>query len=136
MRSKLVAGILFGAGFWLPLAQMVTSAFAQCDSSHLTPTQTISPADMTKTELDFYRTLDSKAGRSFIVTRSYVRLAKQVVDHKWPPLKFPPQKPEGFTLQYLLPDDPTVINQALGAYLAAKLTADPAALDAIGRAAK
>ena len=128
MRPKLIARILFVAGFWLPLAQMTHSAFAQSDSLHLTPAQTISPADMTKTELDYYRTLDSEAGKSFIVTRSYVRLTKQVVDHKLPPLNFPPRKPEGFTAKYLLPDDPTVLNEALGEYLKAKLTADPRAL--------
>jgi hypothetical protein len=126
MRLKFIARSLFVAGFWLPLAQMTDSAFAQSGTSHLTAAQTISPADMTKTELDYYRTLDSEAGKSFIVTRSYVRLAKQVVDHKLPPLNFPPRKPEGFTVKYLLPDDATALNQALGDYLTAKWTADAA----------
>jgi hypothetical protein len=91
---------------------------------------------MTNTELDYYKTLDSEAANGSIITRSYVRLAKQVLDHKLSPLKFPPQKPAGFGAKYLLPDDPTDLNQALADHLTAKLKANPAALNALGRAAK
>ena len=123
MRPELFTRILFIGSICMLLGQMPHPVFAQTPS-HLTPAQTISPADMTKTELDYYRTLDSAAGQSFTVTRSYVRLAKQVLDHKLPPLSFPPGKPDGFTVAYLLPDEPSIINEALGEYLKAKLTAD------------
>ena len=124
MKREIFARFLVGAVFCLPFALTSASAFAQSDASHLTLAQTISSADMTKTELDYYKTLDGQAAKDFIVTRSYVRLAKQEVDHKLPPLKFPPRKPGGFTVKYLLPDDPSVINQAIGDYLAAKMKAE------------
>jgi hypothetical protein len=135
MRPKPFAGLLLVTSLCLPLVVgMTPSAFAQSDLSHLTPAQTITPADLSKIELDYYKTLDSEAAKDFIATRSYVRLAKQVVDKKLQPSKFPPQKPHGFSVKYLLPDDPTVLNQALGEYLAATLKVNPQALDALGRA--
>jgi len=103
---------------------------------HMSPAQTISPRDLDAEEQEYYKTLtDPVKAKNFIVTRSYVRLAQKVLDHKLPPLEFP-QKPDGFSVAYLLPDDPSIINQALGAYLSARITANPALLDALARAAK
>jgi hypothetical protein len=51
-------------------------AFAQSGGSQLTPAQTVKPADFTATEHDYYQKLDAAAAKSFIATRSYVRLCQ------------------------------------------------------------
>jgi hypothetical protein len=128
--KRIMFALCVGLAFLVWPAQ---SSFAQ---SHLSAAQTISPADLNAEEKEYYKTLtDPAKAKSFIITRSYFRLAQKVVDHKLPPLEFP-QRPQGFSVVYLLPDEPSIINEAVGAYLSAKLTANPAALDALGRAAK
>ena len=124
MKRGQFARLIASAALCAPLALTAPSAVAQSNSSRLAPAQTISPSEMTKVELDFYQTLSGQEAEDFIVTRSYVRLAQQEIDHKLPPLKFPARKPDGFSVKYLLPDDPSVINRALGDYLAARMKLD------------
>jgi hypothetical protein len=96
-----------------------------------TPAFAVSPSDlrppMTSQESAYYDTIkaDSSAAQSFLITRAYVRMAQAVADGSLSPLSFPSQKPAGFTVKYLLPDEPSVINKALGMYLEATLKADP-----------
>ena len=95
------------------------------------PALALSPSDlkpaMTAEESDYYDTIkaDPSAAQSFLVTRDYVRKAQAVVSGSLPPLSFPGKRPAGFTVDYLLPDDPSTINEALGMYLAAALKANP-----------
>ena len=124
MKRVDFARLVASAAFCASWAFAESSAVAQSESSRLTPAQTIGRSDMTKVELDFYQTLGGQAAEDFIVTRSCVRLAQQEIDHKLPPLKFPARKPNGFSVKYLLPDDPSVINRALGDYLAARMKLD------------
>ena len=97
-------------------------------SSLSTAALALSPADlkpaMTSDESSYYETIkgDPAAAQSFLVTRDYVRKAQAVVDGALPPLSFPAKKPHGFTAKYLLPDDPAVINNALGMYDTAIMT--------------
>ena len=124
MKRVDFARLAAGAALCASWAMTEPSAVAQSESSRLTPAQTISRSDMTKVELDFYQTLNGQAAEDFIVTRSYLRLAQQEIDHKLPPLKFPARKPDGFSVKYLLPDDPSVINRAIADYLTAKMKLD------------
>jgi hypothetical protein len=95
------------------LSSFATAAFA------LSPSD-LNPA-MTSQESTYYDTIkaDPTAAQSFLITRDYVRKAQAVVDGSLAPISFPPRKPAGFTVKYLLPDDPSVINTALGMYLVA-----------------
>src|ERR1700757_4086168 len=90
------------------MSLFATAAFA-LSPSDLTP-------PMTSQESAYYETIkdDPTAGESFLVTRDYVRKAEAVVNGSLAAASFPPQKPKGFTVKYLLPDDPAVINKALG----------------------
>jgi hypothetical protein len=72
----------------------------------------VKPADLTPQELSYCQTLNPTAASDFLVTRSYVRLCQQVLDHMLPAAQLP-DKPVGFSAKYLLPTDPNVINRAL-----------------------
>jgi hypothetical protein len=88
----------------------------------LARSQLVAPADLTAIELDYYKkATDPEVKRNFIITRSYVRIAQKVVAKKISPEEFPVAKPAGFSVQYLLPDDAHVINEALGLALAKSL---------------
>ena len=52
--------------------------------------------------------------KSFIDTRSYVRIAKLVVDGKYPAAQLP-DKPLDFASSYLLPGDEEIDSQAVTA---------------------
>lgn len=85
----------------------------------------LSPGDLrpglTAAEQKFYATLqdDPDAAQSFLVTRDYVRKAQAVKSGALSPLSFPAEKPDGFNVAYLQPNDPSVINIAMGKFLAA-----------------
>jgi hypothetical protein len=90
--------------------------------NELAPSQLVTPADLTAVELDFYnKATDPAVKKNFLVTRSYLRIAQKVVDKKLPASAFPVIKPTGFSVQYLLPDDPHVINEAMGLALSKSL---------------
>jgi len=129
MRANVLARSLAAAALCLPLLALVQSAPAQSAGRQMTAAQMITPADFTPTERDYYKTLDAAAAKNFIATRSYVRLCRLVLEHKLPALQLP-EKPAGFTVKYLLPDDPSIINRALGHQLAAKQNPNHSALRA------
>lgn len=106
----------------LSLALLSVAAAASAAPA-LTP-QSLRPA-MTQEEQEYYDTIknDPKTAQNFLITRDYVRKAQAVKSGKMSPLSFPSQRPAGFSVDYLLPDDPGVINDALGMYLSAKLAA-------------
>lgn len=108
MRSSVLSLALFCVVF----GSLATAAAA------LAPNE-LKPA-FSADEQSFYATLSGADAQNFLITRKYVRQAQAVVDGKMNPLSFPAKKPAGFTVAYLLPDDPTVINNALGMYLTAK----------------
>lgn len=87
----------------------------------------LSPEDLrpalSSTEQKFYAKIqgDPDAAQSFLITREYVRKAQAVKSGALSPLAFPSEKPDGFNVAYLLPNDPSVINVAMGKYLAAGL---------------
>jgi hypothetical protein len=104
----------------LQAATIAASNNARADE--LDRSQLVTPADLTAIELDYYnKATDPEVKKNFIITRSYVRIAQKVVDKKIPPEAFPVTKPAGFSVQYLLPDDAHVINEALGLALAKSL---------------
>jgi hypothetical protein len=109
-RMKFVGAVV--ACLALPAAAIVGTNDLQ--ALELEPSQLITPANMTPVELDYYnKATDPSVKKNFIATRSYVRLAQKVVDKTMPAEQLP-NKPVGFSVQYLLPDEPTVINQAIG----------------------
>jgi hypothetical protein len=120
------ARILLAVSVCLPLLASAQLASAQSGGSQLTPAQTVKPDDFTPIERNYYQNLDATAAKSFIATRSYVRLCQQVLDHKLAALQLP-DKPAGFTVKYLLPGEPNVINRALADYLVAKQNPNHAA---------
>jgi hypothetical protein len=88
-------------------------------AQELPASQLVTPAELTPIERDYYNSAtDPQVKKNFLITRSYVRIAQKVVDKKLPPEAFPAIKPKGFSVQYLLPDDPSLINQAMGLSLA------------------
>jgi hypothetical protein len=92
---------------------------ASRSAGELARSQLVTPADLTAIELDYYnKATDPEVKKNFIVTRSYVRIAQKLVAKKIAPEEFPVTKPTGFSVQYLLPDDAHVINEALGLALA------------------
>lgn len=112
---------------WLLLAAGGPSARAQADGPPpLTAAQTLRPADLTPVEMDQYRTLDPAAATDFIAARSYVRLCWRVVEGTLPAMQLP-ARPSGFKVDYLLGEDPTVINRALADYLVARDSPDHSA---------
>jgi hypothetical protein len=103
-----VKALTFAAYFALaaPLA-------AQAAPAEMTAAQLLTPADLTPQELTYYKQLSDPAeARHFIVTRSYERLCQRVVDRTLPPSQLP-EKPMDFSVKYLLPAEPNVINRAL-----------------------
>ncbi|MGB9116115.1 hypothetical protein [Bradyrhizobium sp.] len=126
MPMIVLTRFLIAASICIPLLASAVPALAQSGGSQLTAAQTVKPADFSPTERDYYQKLDAAAANSFIATRSYVRLCQQVLDHKLPALQLP-DKPAGFTVKYLLPEDPNVINRALAAYVVAKQNPNHAA---------
>jgi hypothetical protein len=118
MKFRLAMKFRFGMKLALVacLALHVAAIVAANDlqALELEPSQLITPANMTPVELDYYnKATDPSVKKNFIATRSYVRLAQKVVDKTMPAEQLP-NKPAGFSVQYLLPDEPTVINQAIG----------------------
>lgn len=86
----------------------------------------IAPGDLrpalTNAEQKFYQQKlqsDPTAAENFLITREYVRKAQAVQAGTLSPLSFPPEKPAGFNVAYLQANDPSVINSALGKFLAA-----------------
>ncbi len=75
---------------------------------------------MSSVEQQYYDSIkgNATAAQNFLITREYVRKAQAVVAGSLPAASFPAQKPSGFSVAYLLPDDPSTINTALGMYLA------------------
>ncbi len=124
MPMNILARFLSVASLCFPL--LVQPALAQAGGSQLTSAQTVKPADFTPTERDYYQKLDAAAAKSFIATRSYVRLCQQVLDRKLPALHLP-EKPADFTVKYLLPGEANVINRALAEYVVAQQSPDHAA---------
>jgi hypothetical protein len=94
--------------------------------AQLAAVQVLSPTDLTTEEADFYKSLDAVEARRFLATRSYVRMCYQVEEGKLPAIQLP-ARPPGFDIQYLLPQDPTVINRAVADYIVAKNTPDHSA---------
>jgi hypothetical protein len=91
----------------------MTEAAAQVAPPAMRAAQLLTPANLTAEELAYYKQLsDPDDVRRFIVTRSYERLCQQVIDRKLPPSQLP-DKPADFTVKYLLPAEPNVINRAL-----------------------
>lgn len=84
----------------------------------MTTAQMIKPGDMTPDELAYYKTIDPAEAKRFVATRSYVRICQEVVDQKTPALKLPKQPP-GFTMNYVLPAEKKILDDALKAYLIA-----------------
>jgi hypothetical protein len=110
----------------------LVAAFALSTSIGPTPAQTLSssqivkPAELTQKEGDYYRTLsDPEVAKNFLLTRSYVRLCQQVIDHKLPAIQLP-DKPLGFSVRYLLPWEATLINAAISESIVAGVKADQA----------
>ena len=124
MPVNVLARYVFALCVCLPF--LAQPAFGQSGGLQLTPAQTVKPADFTPTERDYYQKLNAAAAKSFIATRSYVRLCQQVLERKLPALQLP-DKPAGFTVKYLLPGEPNVINRALAAYVVAKQNPNSAA---------
>ena len=88
-------------------------------AQELTASQLVTPTQLTPEERDFYNEAgDPTVKKNFIITRSYVRLAQKVASKEIPPDSFPRRKPKGFSVQYLLPNDPRVINEPVGRALA------------------
>jgi hypothetical protein len=86
----------------------------------------VNPANLTEKESAYYQKLtDPVVAKNFLVTRSYVRLCQQVIDHKLPAIQLP-DKPLGFSVRYLLPGEATLINTALSESIIAGVKADQA----------
>ncbi len=109
------------------IACLALQAPAMAETKHareMSPSQILRPADLTPDEMAYYNGVtDPAIKKNFIMTRSYVRLAEKLIAKKIPAWEFPRMKPKGFSAQYLLPNDPAVINKALGIALTEMLTA-------------
>jgi hypothetical protein len=87
----------------------------------LTPAQIVAPANLTQKESAYYQKLsDPVMAKSFLVTRSYVRLCQQVIDHKLPAIQLP-DKPLGFSARFLLSGEATLINSAISESIIAEV---------------
>lgn len=95
------------------LSSLTVSAYA----TYLSPSS-LNP-EMTPVEQQYYNTIKGNAtpAQNFLITRDYVRKAQAVVSGEASPSSFPAKKPFGFSVTYLLPDDASTINTALGMYL-------------------
>lgn len=78
MNAKNLARLFLCVCLLLPLPALPQSSAPQSGGTPLTPAQLIKPADLNPQELTFYQTLDPAAASDFLVTRSYVRLYRQV----------------------------------------------------------
>ena len=88
----------------------------------MTAAQLLTPSQLTTAELDYYNKLtDPHLANNFIKTRSYVRLCKQVIDHKMPADELP-DEPLGFSSIYLRPGEKAVVNDAVRASVTAICT--------------
>lgn len=87
-------------------------ARAQADPPAMSPTQIIGANQLTPDEADFYRTLDPAAQQDFLITRSWYRLCRAVVEHRLAIAKLP-DKPAQFKAKYLQPTDVNYINRAI-----------------------
>jgi hypothetical protein len=106
--------VLFAISVCFWLLALAQPTFAQSGGPHLTAAQTLNPTDFNAWERDYYKTLtDPIKAKSFIVTRSYMRLAQKLVDHKMPALQFPAGTPMGFSFNYLLPGEKAVRDKAI-----------------------
>ena len=85
----------------------------------MTSAQMLRPADLTAEEADYYKTLDPAAAKGFVLTRSYVRLCRRVLDHTLAAQQLP-DKPVGFSIAYLLPGDEDAVDQATAAGFSAR----------------
>jgi hypothetical protein len=116
------AKCLWVVGAGLALLISIGLASAQV----LSPAQIVNPANLTEKESAYYQKLtDPVVAKNFLVTRSYVRLCQQVIDHKLPAIQLP-DKPLGFSVRYLLPGEATLINTALSESIIAGVKADQA----------
>jgi hypothetical protein len=116
------AKCLWAVGAGLALLISIGLASAQV----LSPAQIVNPANLTEKESAYYQKLtDPVVAKNFLVTRSYVRLCQQVIDHKLPAIQLP-DKPLGFSVSYLLPGEVTLINTALSESIIAGVKADRA----------
>ena len=106
------------------LVLLTSNASSQAGTDHvLNPSQLITPADMTPKESKYYNTLtDPEAAKSFIITRSYVRLCQKVIDKTMPAEQLP-DKPLGFAARYLLSGEATLINTAIAESITAEMRA-------------
>ena len=109
----------------------ITVLISLCLFVAATGAMAMSPSDlkppMTSEESDYYETIksDPVASQGFLVTRDYVRKAQSVIDGKTKPIDFPAEKPVGYSLAYLLPEDSETINKATGMALQALMLANP-----------
>ena len=100
----------------LLLALIAGPAFA----AGLSERQMVKPSELTQKEADFYqKQTDPEIAKNFLITRSYVRLCQQVIDHTLPPLQLP-DKPLGFSARFLLSGETTMINTAISESLKAE----------------
>ncbi len=117
MRLEPSVRLLAALAGLLAVSLCAAPAKAQADAAHpMSAAQTIAPADLAPDEVAFYQTLDPSAAHDFLVTRSWYRLCRQVVEHRLPAAQLP-DKPAGFSVKYLQPTDPNYINRALGMQL-------------------
>lgn len=87
-------------------------ARAQADSPPMSATQIIGANQLTPDEANFYRTLDPAAQQDFLITRSWYRLCREVVEHRLAIAQLP-DKPAQFKAKYLQPTDVNYINRAI-----------------------
>jgi hypothetical protein len=105
----------------------IKSSAQSTNTTELTASQTVSVADLTPKELAYYKTItDPEVARSFIITRSYVRLCQSVMERKMPAEQLP-DKPLGFSARFVLPSEVTMINDAIADSIVAACHADPKA---------
>lgn len=116
-----------GLVLFLPVALFALSGLPALAQA-LSAAQLVDPGDFTQQERDYYAKLTGDDAKNFIITRSYVRLCEEVVEHKLPAAQLP-DKPIGFTVRYLLPEEPTVINRALAYSIEAANGKTPSSLE-------
>lgn len=89
------------------------ASIVPASAQSLTPDQIVKTSNLTQQEIDYYQKLsDPVMAKNFLLTRSYVRLCQQVIDHRLPAVQLP-DKPLGFSVRFLLPGEATLINTAI-----------------------
>jgi hypothetical protein len=123
-RSPVLVAVSCGlAATGIGMAAPAHAASAQ----ELTTDQTVKISELTPKESAYYAKIaDPEVAKNFILTRSYVRLCQDVMNKIMPAEKLP-DKPLGFSVRYLLPGEPTMINQAIAASIIAECHSDPKA---------